>query len=240
MERDLLIGDGSLKQLPFPKLVIFDLDGTLVDSAADIGLAANQTFERLDLPLQPLPQIKQWIGGGAQVFVEKALDYFGKPEWFERAYPLFMKHYKAVPVDATVIFEGVKVLLEHLQQLAIPMAVVSNKPHELIVPILEHFALDRYFEPILGGDSLTQKKPNPEPLFQVCRQFALEPEQCWMIGDSSKDAQAAVNAAMSFIGVSYGYAMSGSDIRPPQIPHQVVDNLEHLIPLIKAEQQKYA
>lgn len=233
------MGDGVLKQLPVPKLAIFDLDGTLVDSAADIGLAANQTFERLDLPQQPLAQIKQWIGGGAQVFVEKALDYLGKPEWFERAYPLFMEYYKAVPVDETVMFDGVKGLLQHLQQLDIPMAVVSNKPHELMLPILEHFGIANCFEVVLGGDSLEQKKPHPAPLLYVCQKLGQQPKDCWMVGDSGKDAEAAANAMMPFVGVTYGYAQSSEELEP-QTPYHHVDNLEQLIPRLTLDQKGYA
>ncbi|AOE48823.1 phosphoglycolate phosphatase [Kangiella sediminilitoris] len=226
--------------LPKPKLVIFDLDGTLVDSAADIALAANRTFAGLELPEQSLPQIKQWIGGGAQIFVEKALSFFNQSERFAPAYELFMEHYRAVPADSSNIFDGVESFLEHLYQQQIAMAVVSNKPHELIPPILQHLQIEHYFDRVLGGDSLTLKKPEPEPLLHVCRHHQVDPAECWMVGDSSKDADAAERAKMPFIGVSYGYAMTDIDIRPQQVPHKVVDNLSQLIPLINAEQEVYA
>lgn len=226
--------------LTFPDLVIFDLDGTLVDSAGDIQVAANNTFEELDLPQQPLNQIKRWIGGGAQVFVEQALEYFGKPEWFEQTYHLFMQFYRALPADRTVMFDGVQALLDYLKQSSVKMAVVSNKPHELIGPIIKHLKLGDYFELVLGGDSLPEKKPNPEPLLHVCRKLKVDPENCWMIGDSAKDAQAAVNAKMPFVGVSYGYALNPSDIRPQGVTHTVVDSLGQLIPLISVESDTYA
>lgn len=229
-----------MTSLSSPELVIFDLDGTLVDSAADIQIAANNTFEELDLPEQPLNQIKRWIGGGAQVFVEQALDYFGKSEWYDQTYNLFMQFYRALPADRSVMFEGVQGFLDCLKLANIKMAVVSNKPHELIEPILKHLKLEHYFEVILGGDSLPKKKPDPAPLLYVCQQLGIKPENSWMIGDSSKDALAAVNAKMPFVGVTYGYALMQSDIRPQQIPHRVVDNLEQLIPLISVETNAYA
>lgn len=223
-----------------PKLVIFDLDGTLVDSAADIQIAANNTFEELDLPEQPLNQIKRWIGGGAQVFVEQALNYFGKSEWFDQTYNLFMQFYRALPADRSVMFDGVQGLLDCLKLANIKMAVVSNKPHELIEPILKHLKLDSYFEAVLGGDSLPKKKPDAAPLMYVCEKLNVKPEHCWMIGDSSKDSQAAVNAKMPFVGVTYGYALMGSDIRPQEVPHIVVDSLEELIPMISVKTNVYA
>ena len=219
-------------ELPRPELVIFDLDGTLVDSAADIQIAANNTFSALELPPQPIEQIKRWIGGGAQVFVEKAMDYFGKSEWFDRSYELFMDFYRAVPAERTVMFAGVKECLEHLNQQQIPMAIVSNKPHELIAPILDHLGLSQYFDKVLGGDSLATKKPSPEPLLHVCQKLGVAAEKSWMIGDSSKDADAAENAKMPFIGVTYGYAMTDTDLRPQQVPHLVVDNLKQLISIM--------
>ncbi|MBV35022.1 phosphoglycolate phosphatase [Kangiella spongicola] len=229
-----------MTKLTFPDLVIFDLDGTLVDSAGDIQVAANNTFEELDLPEQPLNQIKRWIGGGAQVFVEQALEYFGKPEWFEQTYRLFMQFYRALPADRTVMFDGVQTLLDQLKQSGVKMAVVSNKPHELIGPIIKHLKLDDYFELVLGGDSLAEKKPSPEPLLHVCRELKVEPNKCWMVGDSSKDAEAAVNAKMPFVGVTYGYALNPSDIRPQGVKHTVVDSLEQLTPLISVERDAYA
>ncbi|GAA4360120.1 phosphoglycolate phosphatase [Kangiella marina] len=229
-----------MTSLKSPQLVIFDLDGTLVDSAADIQIAANHTFLELDLPEQPLTQIKRWIGGGAQVFVEQALHHFGKNEWFEKTYELFMQCYRALPADRTIMFEGVQGFIQCLKLANIKMAVVSNKPHELIEPILKHLDIERYFEVVLGGDSLAEKKPSPEPLLHVCRQLDIKPENSWMVGDSSKDSQAAANAKMPFVGVSYGYALMASDIRPQEVPHTVVDNLEQLIPLISVETNAYA
>ncbi len=183
-----------MTMIPKPKLVIFDLDGTLVDSAADIAEAANQTFSVLQLPVQPLPQVKKWIGGGAQVFIEKALHFFQQSERFDQAYELFMAHYRAVPADRSQIFAGVRELLAELAKQQVAMAVVSNKPQELIPPILSHMGIADYFSHALGGDSLPQKKPNPEPLFHVCRQHQVAPQECWMVGDSSKDADAAERA----------------------------------------------
>lgn len=229
-----------MTMIPKPKLVIFDLDGTLVDSAADIAEAANQTFSALQLPVQPLPQIKKWIGGGAQIFVEKALNFFQQSERFDHAYEVFMERYRAVPADRSQIFAGVREFLKELAQHQVAMAVVSNKPQELIPPILTHLDIEHYFSHALGGDSLPQKKPDPEPLLHVCRQHRITPQECWMVGDSSKDAEAAERAQMPFIGVTYGYAMDDTDIRPQRVPHRVVDSLEQLIPLTTLEQKAYA
>jgi phosphoglycolate phosphatase len=232
--------ESAPSMLARPKLVIFDLDGTLVDSAADIQVAANHTFSALELPQQPLEQIKRWIGGGAQVFVEKAMEHFGKVDWYDRSYELFMDFYRAVPAERTIMFEGAKELVEYLAQQQILMAVVSNKPHELILPILEHLDIAHHFELVLGGDSLALKKPDPAPLLHVCQELDISAENCWMVGDSAKDADAAENAEMPFVGVTYGYALFETDIRPQLIPHTVVDNLKQLIPMIDQEHSVYA
>lgn len=235
-----LSNESTPSVLACPKLVIFDLDGTLVDSAADIQVAANNTFSALKLPQQPLEQIKRWIGGGVQVFVEKAMEHFGKVDWYDRSYELFMDFYRAVPAERTIMFEGARELIEHLAQQQIPMAIVSNKPHELILPILQHLKIDDYFEAVLGGDSLSQKKPDPTPLLHVCETLDVAVDESWMVGDSAKDADAAESAKIPFVGVTYGYALVDTDIRPQLIPHTVVDNLKQLIPVINQKHSVYA
>ena len=231
MDADVIVKPAH-SELACPRLVIFDLDGTLVDSAGDIQKAANNTFSELKLAQQPLEQIKRWIGGGAQVFVEKAMEYYGKMEWYDRAYELFMEYYRAVPAERTQMYAGARGFINYLAEQKIAMAIVSNKPFELILPILEHLDIAQHFKVVLGGDCLATKKPNPEPLLHVCRKLELAVTEAWMVGDSAKDADAAEKAEMPFVGVTYGYALMDTDIRPQRVPHTVVDNLEQLIPVI--------
>lgn len=211
-----------------PQLIIFDLDGTLVDSAGDIHHAANQAFEAFKLPVQAIEDIKKWIGSGAAVFVEKALAHVNKKECFDSFYPLFMHKYEQQTHCFSKLYDGVEPFLKLAHSHQIPLAIASNKPFALIAPVLQHFKIDGYFQRVLGGDSLIYKKPDPLPLHTLCEEFAVHPEECWMIGDSDKDALAAIAANMPFIGVSYGYQDNHKALMTSKVPNKIVDNLVEL------------
>jgi phosphoglycolate phosphatase len=199
------------------KLIIFDLDGTLIDSGADLALALNAMLRQLKREEFSEAVIHEWIGNGAQTLVKRALsgglliDGNLDKELFNKALDIFLDAYKKNVCVRTTAFSNVKSTLEYLHQNDYLMAIVTNKPFAFVGPILKTLKLDNYFKLILGGDSLKQKKPSPQPLLHVCKTLNVTVENAVMVGDSKNDILAAKAANMQSIGVTYGYNY-GEDI----------------------------
>ena len=164
------------------KLLIFDLDGTLIDSASDLALALNITLQDLDMPTYSEDVIRAWIGNGAQMLVKRGLS--GSKEvdaglseaLFEKALEIFLDHYAQNVCVKTIMYPHVKTTLESLHQIGYRLTLATNKPINFVAPILKHFGLEELFEFTLGGDCLKVKKPNPAPLLHVCAQCDVSPE----------------------------------------------------------------
>ncbi len=199
------------------KLLLFDLDGTLIDSAPDLALAVNHTLKSLNRPIFDEDIIRSWVGNGAQTLVKRALS--GKSEinenidtaLFENALEIFLTFYKNNLCVKTLAYPNVLTTLKTLQKKGYRLSIVTNKPFDFIEPILIGLGLDNLFEFSLGGDSLTNKKPHPEPLLHICEKLNISVENSLMIGDSKNDILAAKAASMDSIGVTYGYNY-GEDI----------------------------
>ena len=163
--------------------VVFDLDGTLVDSAGDIAEAVNRTLEDLSLPCVSEATVRSWIGEGVRKLVTTALQDAGSDRALDEVMPGFMRHYH----------DG------------LPMAICTNKPSALVPPLLQHLGIEHFFAHIIGGDSLPQRKPAPEPLQHVAALLGQAVTGCLMVGDSATDLYAANNAGMPIVLVRYGY-----------------------------------
>ena len=193
------------------KVILFDLDGTLIDSAPDLALAVNHMLERLDHTTFGEDTIRTWVGNGAQVLIKRALsgqseiDERLDPLLFENALDIFLTFYAQNLAVTTVTYPNVSTTLRTLKEAGYRLAIVTNKPFDFIEPILKGLSLEGLFELYLGGDSLTQKKPDPMPLLHICEAMGVTVEQCVMIGDSKNDILAANSAGMQSIGVTYGY-----------------------------------
>ena len=193
------------------KLLIFDLDGTLINSALDLGLAINDMLTTLGKAPFESDTIHHWVGNGAVPLVKRALsasrtiDENLDPKLVEEALEIFFKSYQKNLAKATVPYEGVKETLDTLKNKGYRLTIVTNKPFKFVAPILEKLELDTFFELILGGDSLSEKKPHPMPLLHVCKTLNISIEESLMIGDSKNDILAARACDMQSVGVSYGY-----------------------------------
>ncbi len=213
--------------MKFPySLVVFDLDGTLVDSASDIAEAVNRMLADWSLPPVDEAVIRGWIGDGVKALVQAALDHARSTLTLEQVLPGFMVHYEACLLLDPRVYPGVREALEILRAQGIPTAICTNKPARFVRPLLEHLSLDGYFDCVVGGDSLPQRKPGPEPLLHVVQHYRLQPAQCLMVGDSATDLQTAQAAKVPAALVTYGY-LRGFD------PHsaagvEVVDDLRKL------------
>lgn len=198
--------------MPFPipiRAVVIDLDGTLLDTAPDIADAAVAMAEELGLPPISLEEIKTYIGNGVSRLVKRVLtrDMHAEPEaeWFQKALPVFEKHYAKGVSRKSRPFPGVAEGLKAFKALGVHVACITNKAERFTLPLLKDTGLIDYFELTLAGDSLPEKKPSPLPLLHACQVFGIEPDELLLIGDSLNDTQAARAAGCHVFCVPYGY-----------------------------------
>lgn len=198
-----------MRDLGHPRLIAFDLDGTLVDSVPDLALAVDQTLERLGLAQQGEANVRLWVGNGARQLVRRALagDMDGQVEesLYRQAFPMFLDFYAACLNRRSHLYAGVYDGLRGIEQAGIAMACVTNKPMQFTTPLLAHLGIDPFFGLVLGGDSLAEKKPHALPLEHAAGYFGVSPDQCWMVGDSKSDIDAARGAGFRSVCVDYGY-----------------------------------
>jgi phosphoglycolate phosphatase len=210
------------------KAVFFDLDGTLVDSAADIQRSLNHALIDLGLPVVNNLLVRQWVGRGAGRLVHCALAHFGADDHLHK--PLldrFMQCYQAeVCVDSTV-YDGVHACLEACQTQGLYLACITNKPYAPARDLLAALNILTPFSLLLGGDSLDHRKPHPAPILHAISHFNILPDQALMIGDSRNDIEAAHAAGIPCVGLTYGYN-HGEDIRACN-PDLVLDSLQQLL-----------
>jgi len=225
---------GELCQGASPRALLFDLDGTLIDSAPDIAAALDATLLKLELSPAGEAKVRLWIGSGASMLVRRALadglecaaDALDELV-FERALQLFFELYQTMCCQSTRLYAGVTAALQELHRRGVAMACVTNKPACFTDELLRYFSLQQYFPVVLCGDSLVGKKPDATPLRVAADQLGVDLQSCAMVGDSATDVQAARNAGIAAIAVSYGYsrgrgvAQLGADI--------VVDDLRQLL-----------
>lgn len=218
------------KMATFPlavKMVMIDLDGTLIDTVPDLAAAANRMLADLGCPAWDETHYRKWIGNGVPRFVKRALtgEMLAEPDaqLFEQALAIFRKHYGAAVADLSRPYAGVVEALERLSAMGFSLACITNKAEAFTVPLLKQLDLYKYFKLVLSGDSLPKQKPDPLPLLHACRHFGISPDHGVLVGDSSNDVAAARAAGMPVICVTYGYN-HGHDIRDSH-PDAVVDSL---------------
>jgi phosphoglycolate phosphatase len=199
------------------KVILFDLDGTLIDSVPDLASAVNHMLEALNRESFSEDTIRYWVGNGAQVLVKRALsgqteiDENLDPILFEKALGIFLTFYGQNLCLNTAAYPNVSTTLHALKEEGYRLVIVTNKPFDFVGPILEGLRLDGLFDFWLGGDSLDKKKPDPLPLLHVCEHMNVSIDQCVMVGDSKNDLLAANTCGMQSVGVTYGYNY-GEDI----------------------------
>jgi phosphoglycolate phosphatase len=203
-----------------PSLIVFDLDGTLVDSAPDIAYSVDAMLEKLGLPPVGEGPVRHWIGNGPAMLVKRALTGemwpVGEPARFAEAYPIFMAVYEANMCDRSRLFPGVAEGLAALRVAGYKLACNTNKNSVFTLPLLDHLGIAGCFDFTGCGDQFTKLKPDPEPLLRTAEYFGLEPAACVMVGDSANDGEAARRAGFGFVAVPYGYhGGAGVDVLGP-------------------------
>ncbi len=194
--------------LPFPySLAIFDLDGTLVDSAADIAESVNRTLRDWKLPTYDTAQITEWIGEGSRKLITYAFRHAGSDADIDDVMPGFLVHYAETALDA-VAYDGVVETLTALHAQGVKVAVCTNKNEEFVKPLLDARGMLPFVDGIVGGNTLPERKPSGVPLRYLAERAGVSIAETLMVGDSESDVLAARDAGMDFVLVSYGYRKS--------------------------------
>lgn len=213
------------------RLVAFDLDGTLIDSVPDLAVAVQKTLEDQRLAVPQEVHVRDWVGNGAPVLVERALTWALNETPSEAmqagCYRGFLAHYANAPNRLTRLYPGAAEVLSVLKDAGLTLVLITNKPEDFIAPILEHFGLASYFDLCLGGDSLARKKPDPLPLLHAAEYFSVSAGACAMVGDSRHDVAAGKAADFTTFGLPYGYN-HGEPISDSH-PDVLLDSLNDLI-----------
>ena len=215
------------------RLVLFDLDGTLVDSVGDLAWCGNEMLRRLDMPTHDPTAARNWVGNGLDRFVKRVLtgDMEAEPDpaLHQRGKQIFSELYAAHAADHSEVYPGVVECLQRLARLELKIACVTNKPEPFTSQLIEAMGLAGFFELVVAGDTTPRKKPDPMPLHHAADHFGLDYKNCLMVGDSSNDVKAARAAGFAIVCVPYGYN-HGNDIRDSG-PDLVVENLLELADL---------
>lgn len=214
--------------MPDVKLVVFDLDGTLIDSAEDIAHAVNELREQLELAPLPTEKVESYIGNGVGKLLERAFPGFGR-EKLDDALARYLPIYRRRLLDNTALYPGVVPALEELGARGCTLAVLTNKPLKESIMILEGLSLHHHFAQIYGGDSFEHKKPDPAGLRRLLDESSATPRETLFVGDSAIDLETARNAGVPCCLVTYG-------IRPETIaslePDMRVDDLRELVSIV--------
>lgn len=221
-----------------PIVLVFDLDGTLIDSAPDIHAAVNLTLSRRDIEPLSLKQVTSFVGNGLPKLVERVMHATGMDlANFKSVTSEVLADYDWVNGRMTCLYPGVKEVIASLAELGHPMSICTNKPTDPALSILKKLDLAEHFHLLVGGDSLEVTKPRPEPLLSAIEGMGATPKQALYIGDSEVDAETAEAAGVRFALYTMGYRKTPVD----EIPHQIsFDDFEDLLEIVEAETQNAA
>ena len=193
-----------------PEAILFDLDGTLVDSASDLTIALKNTFGVLGIKAHSELKVRQWIGNGVDRLIHRGLtdsmEGIAEEQLFKKTKEIFFEAYKNQIGEYSQLYNGVLKQLEHYKSMGINMACITNKDRIFTRQLLEKINIKQYFDVVICGDDLEHKKPSPEPLIFATKKLSVLPRHCLMIGDSVSDIKAANAAGIDIICVDYGYA----------------------------------
>jgi phosphoglycolate phosphatase len=197
------------------RVLVFDLDGTLIDSLGDLNQAANRLLRELDRPGLTPDEMRPMVGDGVAKLIERVLAARPGPAIaLDAALDRFVALYEAAPAEATRAYPEVPETLTALRDAGFRLAVCTNKPEKLTRLILDRLGLARYFELVVGGDTLPFRKPDPRLLSHVTIALGVPIDQAMMIGDSEVDAATAEAAGMAFVLMTYGYHRGSVDSIP--------------------------
>lgn len=217
-----------------PLCIIFDLDGTLVDSAPDLAATGNELLRRRGRETVSLDEVRSMVGQGAKVLMERMMAATGTPataEELDALLPEYLEHYGANIATNTVPFPGVREALNALAQRDALLGVCTNKFEELSHSLLKQLEMSHHFSAVIGGDSLPIRKPHGGHVLGTIERVGGDPARSIMVGDSHNDIDAAIDAGVKSIAVTFGY----TDIPPTELgADHVINHFDQLIPAIDA------
>lgn len=213
-----------------PKLIMIDVDGTLVDSVPDLAYCVDELMRAMNRAPWGEAKVRHWVGNGVPKLVERSLtgelEASANKQDFDKAYPIFLELYSVNTSVRSCLYSGVKEGLDYLKQQGYILGCVTNKAEQFTMPILKDLGIFDYFGLVVSGDTLAKKKPDPLPLLYSAEFFNIDPQDCLMIGDSISDVAASRAAGFEIICMSYGYN-HGVDIQEAN-PDLVIDSMSEL------------
>jgi len=224
------------------KMVLIDVDGTLVDSVPDLAYCVDEMMKQLGMPERGEANVRNWVGNGVERLVRRALtnSLEGEPEeeLFNRAYPIFLDLYAENTSERSLLYPGVEEGIKYLKSAGYKLGCVTNKAAQFTEPLLKDLGLYDEFGIVISGDTLPKKKPDPAPLLHAADFFGVGAEDSLMLGDSISDVKAARAAGFQIICMSYGYN-HGEDIRSAG-PDAVIDSMAELPGLLGPSAERKA
>ncbi len=219
------------------ELVIFDLDGTLVDSVPDLAASLNHALKRAGRRTFGEDTIREWVGNGAKTLVMRALGTkepidADKSALLEKTLANFLEHYSKNLCVKSTLYPGAKELLSELRFLGFKTAVATNKPEPFVEPLLEELKIAHLFDEIAGAETASYKKPHPAPILHLCEALKTPVGKTVMVGDSKNDILAAKSANTLSVAVKHGYNY-GEDITLCS-PDFIIEDLTELIDVLEA------
>lgn len=216
------------------KAVLFDLDGTLVNSLYDLATSTNYALEKMGFPTHETDKYRYFVGDGMQKLIERVLPENKRTdEIHKECYNIFIGHYREHYVDKTCAYEGINELLHALKAKGIKTAVVSNKQHDMAVTVVNKLFSEDAFDFVSGKQENYPAKPDPTLILKIMSDLDVEPHECVMVGDSGMDMAVGVNAGCTAVGVLWGFRTeqelreNGSDYIA-DCPQQILNIIEAL------------
>ena len=192
--------------------MLFDLDGTLIDSAPDLGAAADKLRTDRGLPSLPLDLYRPLAGAGARGMLKVAFDMDASHPDYDTLREAFFRNYEAAMTERTYAFDGIAELLQALQDKGLRWGVVTNKSSRFTEPLTAAMPLFASARAIVSGDTTPHAKPHPEPLFEAARRLGVDPARCVYVGDDERDIVAGLAAGMGTVAATYGYLGQQTDV----------------------------
>jgi phosphoglycolate phosphatase len=211
------------------RALIFDLDGTLIDSKCDLIHSVNAMLQKMGRQELPEQTISGYIGHGAPHLVTRALGGNATEEEHQHALKFFLGYYEEHKMDNTCAYPGVAETLAQLQRKGLPLAILTNKPARISLRILDALGLAGYFRAIYGGNSFETKKPDPLGANTILGELRATPQSAMVVGDSEVDIQTARNAGTQAAAVNYGFGVHDRTLYPADV---YLDSITDLVPLV--------
>ncbi|MBX5496849.1 MAG: HAD-IA family hydrolase [Bryobacteraceae bacterium] len=215
-------------------LLIFDLDGTLIDSQLDLAHSVNATRDFMGMPPLSHELIATYVGNGAPVLIRRAMGPEASEDDVQRALDYFLDYYRKHMLDHTRLYPGVRKSLDRLREHGVKMAVLTNKPVRISKDILNGLGVGTHFFQVYGGNSFEHKKPHPIGVEMLLEESGVDRQLAMMVGDSAVDVRTARNAGILCCGVTYGFQPEGFEEEPPDL---LVNRMEELADLVLDRRQ---